>query len=820
MSRSTPLDFLRRNGLLIIGVGGFVMFWMLVYTFAVHKPSYAAKSTVIIKDSAITARLVEPEQYYAMQTTSSSSSNPVLNTMGILKSGAISNAVWLYFKQQHPEQLSKNKIKTKDEWDRFFQDGSAFIKAKNQPGTDLILLQFSWSDPKIAKEVLEVVVKAFQDASRDLNKADQISRTKFLRTQVADIEAQLAAVRRQKSEYQRKMGTVSIGQEGSSLAGNRLDLENHLNQLEAQARGKENVVRRYQKMLGMSSEKALRASALGQNTSLSRLQDELYRLEQNYSQLSASLTDTNPKVLEVQAQIEQVRANIEAERSRTMGRSNYGDAAGSVVADSTRSTMISSMLSAQSEAQDLRAQASVVRSRLAQVGGKIEKFPQIAEGLVAIEQKETSLSTALDQLRQKAMEGRLKEEQTLSNVFVVDAPRLPEKAQFPAQNHLIVLSVLMGLGTGLAVAFGKEQFTSGQAYTMPAWMEPIDEDAAQRVLSASQVQPVQQSAPIQSVPSQPQQLPHSPNPVRQPARPVPPQNGTPVAPRKQLEQTVAKTSMMSGEPSVDKVRLPQQGSLFDSLLPVAGPIAGGRNNRTQPSEPFRHDLVRPLNRNSQPSQPQAPVKPYAAPNQKQQLSVASATAQPAVTVPPQKIETVTRQVSDADLMPPVAPAAAVSSISKQNPESNGRQQPSQETSSQAITENPAVATASAQSFNAPEFDEVHSAHPGNKRSRSLPAFLIGEERTQQDLIAPPRRQLLTEEDNLLDDVEPMPAPAVESTLTAQRAPEPMFLADPARQPMKASRVRFNKHAQNSILAGKTTSSLERSMQALHPNRPR
>jgi uncharacterized protein involved in exopolysaccharide biosynthesis len=480
-NRTTPprqiLSFLLRNRYLIVAVSLFVTFWMLVYTFVVYRPVFSAKSVVIIKDSAITSRYVETEQYYAMQTTSSSSSNPVLNTMGILKSGAISDALWEYFSKKRPDQLKKNKIKTKGDWVKFFQDGSAFIKAKNQPGTDLIAIQFSWSDPAVAKGGLEIVVKAFQDASRDLNKQEQITRTKFLQQQVTEIEEQLDAVRKQKSEYQSRKGTVNVQKEGNDLAGTRMELENRLNQLESQVRGKENLARRYQQMLGMTPDKALRAAALGQNGSLSRLQDELYRLEQQYSQLSASLTETNPKVQEVKAQIEQVRSNIEAEKARTlsMAGGKAGAANTSVVADPNRARLVDSMLSALAEAQDLNSQAAVVRGRLAEIDRNIKDFPSVAEGLANIEQKELSLSLALDNLRKKALEGKLKEEQTLSNVFVVDAPRYPDKPKFPNRVHLLALSLILGVGAGLAAAVGKEQFMVSH-HSLPSWLDPVEDD--------------------------------------------------------------------------------------------------------------------------------------------------------------------------------------------------------------------------------------------------------------------------------------------------------------------------------------------------------
>lgn len=590
ISRTSIFDFLTRNAFLISGVAIFVAFWMLVYTFAVYRPSYAAKAMVIIKDSAITSRYVEPEQYYAMQTTSSSSSNPVLNTMGILKSQAISTALYKYFQNHHPEQLQKNRIKTKAEWDKFFGDGTGFIKAKNTPGTDLIAIQFSWSDRVIAKEALEVVVRAFQQASRDLNKEEQIRKSKFLAQQVGEIEEQLASIRRRKSEYQSSMHTVSLQREGSDLAASRMELANKLSQLEAQARGKENTAQRYQQMLGMTPERALNASALGQNATLTRLQDELYRLEQQYSLLSSSLTDTNPKVQEIRAQINQVRANIDMEKMRTMGKQGLEDRS-TVVADATRNTLITSMLTAQSEAQDLRAQASVLRNRLQQIESMIQTFPEVAEGLVTIEQKEASLSLALDHLRQKSMEGRLKEEQTLSNVFIVDAPRLPDQSQFPTRNHLILLSLLLGLGSGLAIAFAKEQFAADLEVSLPSWLEPIDTDNTTAHPAPAYASVPQTEKRIGPVPRRPD-----------------------VLYRPELLDTPREMA------------IPSSSSRFDALLPVSGPLlqpgtasAATAASSTETPDAIRQDLISAL------PQPQKEVGPATPPTRVRQA------------MPPQKL---------------------------------------------------------------------------------------------------------------------------------------------------------------------------------------
>ncbi len=817
-------NFWQRNTALILGVGLFVCFWMLIYTFFVFKPGYAAKSMVIIKDSAITSRYVEPDQYYALQTTSSSSSNPVLNTMGILKSSAISDALWQFFQSKHPEQLKKLKIKTQEEWKAFYQDGSSFIKAKNQPGTDLISVQFSWSDPVIAKEGLAVVLSAFQNASRDLNRSEQSTRTKFLEGQVREIEAQLLAVRKLKSTYQISNKTVSVRREGDDLAGTRMELSNRLSQLEAQAQGKERLARRYQQLLGMNPEKALKASALGQNGTIARLQDELYRLQQQYALLSSSLTESNPKVREIEAQIAQVKANLTAEQSRTMGTTNNTQ---TVVADSTRGDVVRNMLLANGEAQDLRAQAAIIRQRLGQVNVDISQFPQKAEGLAQIEQKEGSLSLALDHLRQKALEGRVKEAQTLSNVFIVDEPSLPQKAQFPTRTHLIVLSVLMGLGVGIATAFAKDQLSGSQAqYAMPEWMEPL-EGSQTTAEMAETSQPAIQTVPSQKTASQ-----------------AAPQAFAPESAELSGGSThfsLAHTLM--SQPTSEKMGLPAVGSLFDSLIPVAGPIT----HQYQKASHYRNDLTQPLYQDYQVakdeqapdqseddapsllSQPIEEAPPTPAP-------VTSAMVTPAATVrlasapTPHQVaqiqaehrQKVTPPMTTQEGVPvlyasPVIPETVqepslsanesdLDDATVQNPDRDARpitHEPIQFKAPAQITVQAEAPTPQQDNNNEASqtslYDQQALKMPMPRRKRGVPAFLLSnedqnaeqnEEGFSQPYTLIPKKQLLSADDNLADDnlletVVPVSAPGPEA-LVSESLPFPETLLSQTESKSKPS----------------------------------
>ncbi len=473
MLASSSLDapfrnpFRKSDAVLFMAVAVFIWCWTLIYCVFVYQPQYSANAVVVIKDSALTTRYIEPDRYYVASTTSSNAANPVLNTMGLLKSSAIMDALWVYFSQNHPKALKKKDISTKADWEEFYGNGKHLIKSKNQPGTDLISIEFVWDDPAIAKEGLDVAVDAFQKASLELNQAEQRNRSAFLEKEIAEVAKQLDDVRTQKSLFKTRTKTVNISQEGDELARNRITLANELNQAEAKKRGKLAEVQRYQQMLGMSTEEAVSATAVGLNATLSKLMDKRYELDQQYANLRTTLTEKNPRVKEVKAQLDQVESDIRKEQARTLGGKHLD---GQAIADSTRGAMVADMVSAHSEAIRLDNEINVLRQRLNEVDSLIEQVPEVEAELATISQKEASLSQALDTLRQKSMEAQLKETQTLSNVFVVDPPRLPNKDKFPNQVHILLGGFILGVLGGLASVLLKaqvRQYLPGQTQYLP-----------------------------------------------------------------------------------------------------------------------------------------------------------------------------------------------------------------------------------------------------------------------------------------------------------------------------------------------------------------
>lgn len=446
---------LKQHKKLLIGVFLFVWLASSIITLLSYKPTFVSKGMVVIRDTAVTAKYVTGDSY---ETTTSQATSSVINTMGLLRTNAYMKNLWEYFHTKHPEELEKIHINGDKDWETYFDDGSNLIEYYNFPGTDMIEIQFKWSDPAITREGLEVVLNTFRDLSLKLNRKEQHERGRFLGGQIDDIQKKLVAVRSQIRQYKEEHQILDTVEENANLARARVNLRTDLEAANAEAAGKMQQVSGYQQLLGMSPRKAIAATAVGRNEVLSKMYSELYTIRLERKSLLTRYTETNVKVQEVDSRIKQLEHNIRQELMRTVGAQPSEASGGrepAAVADNTRSEAISNMLSAKTTAMDLSAKARSLQGYLNELNTRARSLNEAEAALAAYKLEEASLDESLRVLKQKKLDAQLKESQTLSNVFIVEEPNTPINPVFPTQKPLLMLDFVLALGLALLAVIVK-----------------------------------------------------------------------------------------------------------------------------------------------------------------------------------------------------------------------------------------------------------------------------------------------------------------------------------------------------------------------------
>lgn len=433
--------------------------WAAAYHLFAYVPVYQSHAKVIIKDSAINTRYVEEEQFYKLKTTSSNNASPVLNTMQLIYSHTVSEHFYNFLKEKHPDVLKESDIKDLKDWNKFYKNGEDFVAVKNIPGTDIIDIDFAWSDPTLAKEGLAEIITGFQNASRLVNKAEEVDRYKYLKAKIDELTQKLITIRIEKGKHQKKSLSLDTGSEGNTLSGNRLSLKIKLNNLQALKAGKQAESARYQKLLGLNPEEAFVAASIATNSNIVSEKTKLYALQEQYAKLNSFYTEKSPQVKEVKSQMEQVKANIAQEIRRSFGN-KYSDnlLEKLMITDSSRATLMQQMIQAEADVARMGKEIRVIQEGLTEIEDRIQEIPGISKTLLELQEQEDTLSKGLNALRQKQLEATLRESQTLSNVFVADEPSAPITAEFPRPIHLYPLACLLAVMVWLGVLVAQDQF--------------------------------------------------------------------------------------------------------------------------------------------------------------------------------------------------------------------------------------------------------------------------------------------------------------------------------------------------------------------------
>jgi uncharacterized protein involved in exopolysaccharide biosynthesis len=449
---------LLENKRTIVAISLFLGAATVIYTFFVYKPTYNANATVIIKNTPFTGKFVTED---SNEVTTSPLSNPVLNTMSLLKTSAIRNGLWEYLQKNRPDELERLKIHTFDEWKQFFGNGSSFISSKNLLGTDYIELKFKWGAPDIAKDGLLVVLDSFKEASLKLNQNEQHERSKYLSLKITEVNNQLQAVREQIDTLKEQNQTVDLDSDKAEYSKGRIGLAQTLKEIESEARAKQTEAKQYENMLGMDIRKAVHASAVGGNSTISELYGKLYSQREEYKALQAHYKDSHVKMQELNQQMSQTEQDIvdESRRMGTGASQNPKEPSNptAAVVDRPRSEAIIKMMDAKTESQQLLTKASVLQGYMTSINQKMATLPRVEKQLAGLKDQEDSLSESLKTLKQKELDANLRELQTLSNVFIIDYPELPLRPAFPNRIHILLGGLLLSFASAFSHPFLKRK---------------------------------------------------------------------------------------------------------------------------------------------------------------------------------------------------------------------------------------------------------------------------------------------------------------------------------------------------------------------------
>lgn len=411
-----------------------IFMWSVIYLLLFYSPTYESEAKVWIKDLA-TEEYVASLDTQSQLTPLTSAGNPILTQIEILKSNQLKQTIAEY-KSTFGEEVDSSSIK---------------IDVKNKPNTDILNIAYGDNSREKAQDVLKVILEEYENINLSINRKIRTSRREYIDSKLAEINDKLYEARKKVKDYKEKNLAISVDEESTQLVDQKVSMSTKLEDTVASIKSTAATVSELEKQLSLKPQQAINAVALGSgNKLLTDLRGELNDAVQEYEFDSAKLADTNPKMVAQRNKISTINKQIKNQIILSIGK--FAKTQRINIFDPVRESLVRDLAENQTDFMGLLAEEQAINNSIKKVKAEESKIPEQKFVLDTLEQQEKVLSDAYDQLKEKQIEARIKEAEAVSNIVVVDTPSLPKGVSFPSKFQVLVISLMLGLMSGLSLS--------------------------------------------------------------------------------------------------------------------------------------------------------------------------------------------------------------------------------------------------------------------------------------------------------------------------------------------------------------------------------
>lgn len=399
---------------MIFGLLLFCVYFKYFYT-----PYFNTSCKLLIRDiqnQDIVARfgnestLINPESNY---------SNPMLNLTQVIQSEELASKIYERIELIAGQDLKAMGIRSRKDW---YYSYLNLIHVKTEPTTSILNINIKWVNKENTICVLNVLVNEFKKLNIEIRKSVETQQTKYLNAQVKDIENKLTAVRDKIRIYSLKTKTIDTNSEGSELIKARVDLLKELENVKSDISYYDKKFSNLSMQLGLPDAKtALRATAIGEDPYLIKLNQNMSDAQQNYAKLYANYTDKHPLVIAAKKELDVIKKNITNRERESLGKIVIKRG----IYDKPSQDIVTEMARVQAEKVSLVARRNALDNCVSDLMKKESEMPDKIFELEELKKDEEALLTAYNNARQKQMEANIKEHFIVDNIYQLGQPSEP-----------------------------------------------------------------------------------------------------------------------------------------------------------------------------------------------------------------------------------------------------------------------------------------------------------------------------------------------------------------------------------------------------------
>ncbi|KYC35899.1 capsular biosynthesis protein [Scytonema hofmannii PCC 7110] len=344
------------------------------------------------------------------------------------------------------------------------REGTLYINrlVQGKEESRVVEVRYQDTNPEKIQVILERVVKAYQNYSKEQQQTNLRQGVRFVEQQIPKSRQRVTTLQGQLQSFQQQYGVFNPELQGEQLLKRLDELQAQQRETERQLAEAKSLSTSLKKQLGMLEEEAIAASALSESPQYQEIGTRVREIEAKIAAESTRLTDSNPVMLNLKEERKKLLRLLEQEAKVALGNNSSINRFTSKVRtyqNTVRRDLTTQLVDATNQVKLLAVSFDANNKATLELNQKIKKYPAIARNHSNLQRELQVATDTLNQLLAKQEALRVDVAQQEIPWELIMPPTLPrdKKGRLIAvslqPSRTVLLGGVVGVLLGIFAAF-------------------------------------------------------------------------------------------------------------------------------------------------------------------------------------------------------------------------------------------------------------------------------------------------------------------------------------------------------------------------------
>ncbi len=329
------------------------------------------------------------------------------------------------------------------------------LSVSNLEETDILELNYDSPNPETAQKVLDELMAVYQEHNVDGNRSQAKAEREFIEEQLPKTRKELKQAEQELRQFKEQHNIIALSEEAASTVKSLSELDEQLIQSQANLNDAKTRIEELSAQLGLPMEQGMAAGALTQSEGVQSVLEEYQTVEQELAVAQSRYQPEHPRIQQLTERKETLESLLK-ERVKAViqeelpGEPTSGDL--NLQLSDFKVDIVEKLAQAKVDYQAQQSRLEALKEEKQQYQQRKANLPQLEQRQRELERQVQVLQNTFEQLSKRLQEVKIAEQQTQSNIRIVEPAAIPEEPISPRIPLNLALGGILGAMLGIATA--------------------------------------------------------------------------------------------------------------------------------------------------------------------------------------------------------------------------------------------------------------------------------------------------------------------------------------------------------------------------------